>query len=316
MNVSPREQSNEDMPAFGIFATNVPVVPSEEDKEVANALQQASKKRKASGDDFRLKWPDISKNPISEYNTNTKIFACAFPWLFPSGEGDFLDFREEKISVGDWARNLIMYEDSHFVKDKMFSFFVLNYVTRRRNQSSGNFFVKKFSQNGNDDIRSLQKSVRKGDMKFVNEIMYFAKQVLGSDAYWRHKRNELYSWINHHVEMENGPPSYFLTLSCTEYYWPDILRLVEERIKIETGKCHQLVCNCSNIVQVMNNYSSVVQEYFQRRTELWLETVGRDVFGIAHYWMRYEFAPSRGQIHAHILAISNDKQILYDMYKS
>jgi hypothetical protein len=53
----------------------------------------------------------------------------------------------------------------------------------------------------------------------------------------------------------------------------------------------------------------VIQEYFQLRTEAWLETVGKDVFGIKHYWVRYEFAPGRGQIHAHLLAIPEDQSI-------
>jgi len=33
--------------------------------------------------------------------------------------------------------------------------------------------------------------------------------------------------------------------------------------------------------------------------------VGKHIFKIKHYWLRYEFAPSRGQIHTHILAIAD-----------
>jgi hypothetical protein len=53
----------------------------------------------------------------------------------------------------------------------------------------------------------------------------------------------------------------------------------------------------------LDEYSIVIQEFFQKRVEIWLETVGHSVFDIKHYWLRYEFAPSRGQIHAHLLAI-------------
>jgi hypothetical protein len=42
--------------------------------------------------------------------------------------------------------------------------------------------------------------------------------------------------------------------------------------------------------------------------------VGKDVFNIAHYWVRFEFAPSRGQIHAHMLATCADQKWLKDMY--
>ena len=36
---------------------------------------------------------------------------------------------------------------------------------------------------------------------------------------------------------------------------------------------------------------------------------GKKVFGIKHYWVRYEFAPGRGQIHAHLLAIPEEHSI-------
>ena len=58
-----------------------------------------------------------------------------------------------------------------------------------------------------------------------------------------------------------------------------------------------------NVVKYTNEYSIVVQEYFQKRVDIWLQTVGRKVFHIKHYWIRFEFAPSRGQIHAHMLVI-------------
>ena len=53
----------------------------------------------------------------------------------------------------------------------------------------------------------------------------------------------------------------------------------------------------------------VVQEYFQKKVVKWLETVGKKLFRIKHYWIRYEFAPGRGQIHAHLLAIPADHNI-------
>ena len=55
--------------------------------------------------------------------------------------------------------------------------------------------------------------------------------------------------------------------------------------------------------KAVNDYSIVVQEFFVKRTEDWLNTVGKKVLGIEHYWVRFEFAKGRGQIHAHLLAI-------------
>ena len=51
------------------------------------------------------------------------------------------------------------------------------------------------------------------------------------------------------------------------------------------------------------------------RVELWVKTIGKTVFDIKHYWVRYEFAASRGQIHAHILVITDNIKV-YNIYSS
>ena len=48
-----------------------------------------------------------------------------------------------------------------------------------------------------------------------------------------------------------------------------------------------------NTVKNVNDFTIIVQEYFQKRVQNWLKTVGKKVFMIKHYWLRYEFAPSR-----------------------
>ena len=58
---------------------------------------------------------------------------------------------------------------------------------------------------------------------------------------------------------------------------------------------------------IVTERTAVVQEYFQKRVGFWLETVGKVIFGMKHYWVRYEFASGRGQIHAHRVAISSDQ---------
>ena len=65
----------------------------------------------------------------------------------------------------------------------------------------------------------------------------------------------------------------------------------------------------TNFIKEVNDMTLVTQEYFQLRVKLWLQTIGRYVFGIKHHWLRYEFAPGRGQIHAHMLAITNHMHV-------
>jgi hypothetical protein len=185
----------------------------------------------------------------------------------------------------------------------------MNYITRHRNSKSGGFFVKSFSKGCPQSLEELQQQIRKGNLSFINSLTYYNKRIKGSNSYWRSKRAELYTWINHHVEKGNGVPMFFITLSCAEYYWHDIIRLLKQKLELAGKDSSNCYVGSTKMTTILNEYSSVIQEYFQKKVQIWLDTVGKQIFGIKHYWVRYEFAPGRGQIHAHLLAISKDQAI-------
>jgi hypothetical protein len=85
---------------------------------------------------------------------------------------------------------------------------------------------------------------------------------------------------------------------------------LKERLELAGDDASQCYVGSPKLSQILNDYAIVVQEYFQKRVELWLETVGRKVLDIDHYWNRFKFAPGRGQIHSHLLAIARNKAFL------
>jgi len=195
------------------------------------------------------------------------------------------------------------------VRDPLFGFFALNYIIRHRNSSCGRWFADKFQKNGVQSLEELRDRISKGDTSFVNSLTYFNQRIKGSSPYWFKKQCELYSWITHHVKTGNGSPMFFITLSCAEHCWPDIFRLIKERMDLANLDSSECFYGSKQTSQLLNDYSLVVQEYFQKRVAAWLDIVGKELFGITHYWVRYEFAPGRGQIHAHLLAVSKHLEI-------
>ena len=191
----------------------------------------------------------------------------------------------------------------------------MNYITRNRNASSANWFIKDFNRNGPSNLEQLKESIESGDTQFVNRLTYFNKRVKGSTSFWYQKRAEVYSWLNHHVEQKHGPPSFFITLSCSEYYWKDIIRLLRERMILAGDTFKDCYLGSPQLSRILNDYTIVVQEYFQKRFDIWMNTVGREIFGIDHYWGRFEFTPGRGQIHIHFIAIRKDQSILRLCYQ-
>jgi Helitron helicase-like domain at N-terminus len=286
---------------YGAMATDNSPLVAQLDQEIVKQINEATGGKVTP----RVAWPTRSVKPVSEYGTD-KIFCLAFPWLFPGGVGDVNDVRRKDITAGDWGSHLLYYQDGRFARDKLWCFFALNYITRHRNQSSSKFFVKGFLGKTPPTLEELHERIRNNDEDFINKLCYFSKSVPGSAGYWRGKKAELYSWINHHVEQGNGAPNLFITLSCAEYFWPDLKRLLQQHILECEGKHVDLEKDQTALNNAVVDYSIVVQEFFQIRTKEFLETIGRGVFEIKHYWCRFEFAKSRGQIHAHLLAITKD----------
>jgi hypothetical protein len=317
-SVNAESTTTEEMECSGITCEGEAALTSEAHDALIRSLQEAAGNTNMSV----LDWPQTSSKALSEFDDSMKLFTNAFPHLFPGGIGDANDRdRTTTVSIQDWAKHLLLYKDGRFAKDPIWCFFTYNYMQRRLNISSGNYFVDSHISNPPKSLEELQNQLIDGDSSFINKIMFYTKKVRGSDAYWRSKRSELYTWLNHHMAAGNGAPQLFKTLSCAEYFWPDMIRLLEERVWIADGKHvsasgNKLYCGGKKIDlandktarnKAINDYSIVVQEFFIKRTEDWLNTVGKDIYHIAHYWARFEFAKGRGQIHAHLLAILDKK---------
>ena len=295
---------------FGILPLGLPDLPKEKDASVVNTLKAGLEEHNRKSH-TTMQFPYASPKPINEYEEDIGLFTKTFPWLFPGGLGDYSQFREKKTTVNEWARNLLYYKDGRFAKDKIWCFFTLDFVTRKKNQTSGGFFIHGFSQDGPKSLQELKEEIANGNTCWIERLCYYSQRVTGSPGYWRSKRAEVYSWINHHIEAGHGPPTFFITLSCAEYMWPDIKRLLQNRFDV--GEMDDVDLDKS-FVQIVNDYTLVVQEYFQECMKIWLETIGAKVFHIKYYWLRYEFAPSRGQIHAHILAIHDNPKVMQQYY--
>ena len=151
-------------------------------------------------------------------------------------------------------------------------FFALDFATRKKNQMSGGYFVDGFFKEGPKTLEQLQSEIADGNTRWLERLCYYSQQVTGSPGYWRAKRAEVYTWINHHIEAGHGPLNFFITLSCAEYMWPDIRRLIIDRFTKAGLDAPNLD---KSFVQIVNDYTMIVQEYFQERVQIWLSTIGQ-----------------------------------------
>ena len=87
------------------------------------AVQQSLQERQTSSPSpATMMWPSIGEVPINEFTTEG-YFSCAFPTLFPTGAGDFSGQRQNEITIGNYFKHLMMYDDGRFAKHPRFRFF-------------------------------------------------------------------------------------------------------------------------------------------------------------------------------------------------
>lgn len=292
------------------------------DKDIFDELNEAEREK---NDKYSMaKFPEISEEAICEYSED--ILPNVFPHLYPGGIGgsnnNYTSTNEQ--SLHKYAKRLLNYEDGRFANDSIWSYYVLDMIQRSKNNNNGNYIIKDgFLGETCASLDELKEKINDGDLSWIELIRNYSKRIRGSDNYWRSKRAEVETWINYHVEHGHGAPTLFLTLSCAENWWSDLKRILKEKLKC-TSKHYHLIndldsederkkMSARSKASVL--FSVTVQEFFQKRVNIWLETVGKKVFGIKYYWGRYEFAKGRGQIHLHLLAIVENRWFQMEYYK-
>jgi hypothetical protein len=246
--------------------------------------------------DEQISFPTISPTACFEYN-GLPIFSNAYPWLFPGGVGDLDHVNSNSHGYMPlWIKTLTLYFDGRFCKDPTFCFYALNYKQRHQNSTSGAFFINDFNHSSCKDLESLKAEISRGNYRFVEKLLHFSSKIRGSPSFWRSQRFKVLTWANRLVEL-GKLPSLFITLSCAEMFWEDLKRVLIDRYKFVPEQYRPKLESKSDLFTAIKEYSIVVQEFFIMKVEHWIKTFGKDIFKIEHYFIRFEFADGRGEIH-------------------
>jgi hypothetical protein len=145
-------------------------------------------------------------------------FVSSYPWLFPGGIGDMYDLTRGKVSIKDWGQHLLQYYDGRFLEDSLFGLFLYNTIQRHTSNSEGNFFLAsdQFIGRNPPTVQELQRQLQPKNTHYINMLRYFARNIKGSNNYWRSHTNDLEQLISHHVSRGHGPLIFFIILSCAK----------------------------------------------------------------------------------------------------
>ncbi|CAH3017279.1 unnamed protein product [Porites evermanni] len=208
----------------------------------------------------------------------------AFPCLFPYGKGDFYVNRPvTRPSLHDWAEHLLWYQDGRFA--------------RHKEACPGAEPVLVDQQLGDPHITvaDLQERLARGDT--FTDKLYFGTNLHGTAQYWHQRCRELRALVEFMVNEKRGLPSFCMTGSCAEFYFPPLRRLLEEYILQTKGEEVNLAEDSNACFKAVQENTHVVVSYFDLCTQAYLEKVLKPVFGVSDYWYRYGFAKEDRQPH-------------------
>ncbi len=108
-------------------------------------------------------------------------------------------------------------------------------------------------------------------------------------------------------------------MSFAKNWWPDLQRLLYQLEKLggNAKKAKAFKNKGRNkISNATRKYPLFVNDFFMKRVNLSMKTVMKNALQIELYWGCVEFAPGRGDIHLHVVAIAKDRAYLQDFFKA
>ena len=121
-------------------------------------------------------WPPSSGTPINEFNTEGYI-SCAFPTLFPTGAADFVAPRPNAVTIGNYFKHLLMYDDGRFARHPRFRYFALNTEMRWRALQPGRTYVRQHPRDARLSVEELRDMVGHEGEAFSNRVLHYAASL-------------------------------------------------------------------------------------------------------------------------------------------
>ena len=230
-------------------------------------------------------WPPRDDAPINEFVTEGYI-SCAFPTLFPTGAGDFLAPRERVVTVGNYFKHLMRYDDGRFARHPRFRYFALNSEMRWRALQTRRVYIKQHPSDARLSLDKLRSMIDCGGEQFSKRVMHYASSLRGTKQYWFKQRSRLIAMVD-----MLGMPTVFFTHSAADNQWPELARLI----------CTDNPESSSSRSTAVNQNPAIADWLFYERISKFVEAFYVDILGATDYWFRFEWQ-HRGSLHVHGLA--------------
>lgn len=156
-------------------------------------------------------WPNREQNPNNEFSMEG-YFSFAFLTLFPTGAAEFLAPQIHKLTIGNYFKHLVMYDDRRFAKHCRFWYFALNTEMRWCALQTGRIYVHQNPEDAHLSVDELRDMVGHDGENFSSCVLYFASSLQGTRQYWMQQRRRLIAMVD-----AIGTPTIFFYPQCCRF---------------------------------------------------------------------------------------------------
>jgi ATP-dependent DNA helicase PIF1 len=236
--------------------------------------------------------PSYRSTPIEEIGRSVRLFAMAFPTLFPTGEADWNAARQRSVDLPAYARHMLQFEDGRFGRHPRFRFLIFNMLMRVRAREAARFFVKKNSDLAGLSLEELEQRLAESQ-SLLSQIIRQGNCLSGSRPFWAKKASSLVA----QAKFLHPASPVFVTFSCADMQWDDLHRHMPRYDEYRTGSDMQ---RKKIVWENVQNNPHVIAYWLNLRFSLFCEHVLRPFLRYDDFWYRFEWQ-DRGSGHIHAI---------------
>jgi hypothetical protein len=151
----------------------------------------------------------------------------AFPDLFPNATCSYVtnEVRQTKLDMRRYFQQRILNVDGRFTSNIEY-LLAAQYATELKQIKGSIFHHLRLKQgktlHGTKVTAGLLRSIADMEtLRFTDQAYKVLQQVRGSPPFWKAKLGECLAMLRTH-----GPPTFFVTFSAADYYWPEIIQTI------------------------------------------------------------------------------------------
>ena len=231
-----------------------------------------------------------------------------FPELFPYGTGGYLSKisnnieTQENMGFAAYVKHRVLSADPKYRKNSSYVFFLLLVKELIQLKRCKQTYMRQATK-APTLTKETMLNVKPQDLSRYNRSYEVFKTMRGTSMYFEEAKKNVMATLR-----QNGSPSLFVTLSCAEYAWSDLLKEIFETVegrKVTQKEIDDLNPHERNKLISENVVLSTL--HFQKKIEKELKLMTFSKFfddecpySVSSYFYRIEFQ-QRGAPHAHCL---------------